>query len=121
MQKKVASSEVGDELIIDDQLLTHLSKMTSGFVGAEIEQAVIAALYEAFFKKRNLKLEDLELSIKGTVPLAVTQKEQILSLRNWANVRAVSATLREDLETYKTDVTEEDDVNAQRGGRMLDF
>lgn len=121
LQKKVASSEVGDELIIDDQLLTHLSKMTSGFVGAEIEQAVIAALYEAFFKKRNLKLEDLELSIKGTVPLAVTQKEQILSLRNWANVRAVSATLREDLETYKTDVTEEDDVNAQRGGRMLDF
>lgn len=121
LEKKVVNSEVGRELTVDDQLLTHLSKMTAGFVGAEIEQVVIAALYEAFFNKRNLKLEDLELCIKGTVPLAVTQKEQILSLRNWANVRAVSATLGEDLETYKSDAAEEDDINAQRGGRMLDF
>ncbi len=123
LNKKVASSEVGQDIVINDALLTNLSTLSVGFVGAEIEQAVISALYEAFFKQRNLQVEDLEEAIKGMVPLSVTQKEQIISLRNWANVRAVSATPREDLVSYKTEnpPSGESDVNAQRGGRMLDF
>lgn len=132
LNKRVANSEVGKDITIDDALLTRLSKASNGFVGAEIEQVVISALYEAFFHQRNLKEDDLMYAIKGTVPLSVTQKEQIIALREWANVRAVSATPKEDLETYKQPVAVSDgsddnkpavndDINAQRGGRMLDF
>lgn len=121
LKKNVVNSEVGRDITVDDTLLTNLAKLTDGFVGAEIEQVVIAALYEAFFNQRNLRVKDLEFAIKGTVPLSVTQSEQIRALREWANVRAVSATPKEDLEAYKTDSLDESDINAQRGGRMLDF
>lgn len=121
LHKKVVSSEVGQDITVDDALLDRLSALTEGFVGAEIEQVVIAALYEAFFQQRNLQVADLELAIKGMVPLSVTQREQIRSLREWANVRAVSATPREDLAAYKTEPSDQGDINAQRGGRMLDF
>ena len=57
-------------------------------------------------------------AIKNVVPLSVTQKEQILSLRSWANVRAVTATKKSDMETYNSD--SKDDINASRGGRALD-
>ena len=105
-------------------LLTRLSKLSDGFVGAEIEQAVIASLYEAFFHQRDLQVEDLETAIRSTVPISVTQKERIKQLRDWANVRAVSATPREDLQLYKNEDDDSDDkenINSNRGGRMLDF
>ena len=121
LKKRVAASEVGQDIVIDNALLSRLSALSDGFVGAEIEQAVITALYEAFFNQRSLCMEDLEFAIKGTVPLSVTQKEEIFALRAWANVRAVSATPRRDLASYKAEEPGETDVNTQRGGRMLDF
>lgn len=121
LKKRVAASEVGQDIVIDNALLSRLSALSDGFVGAEIEQAVITALYEAFFNQRSLCMEDLEFAIKGTVPLSVTQKEEIFALRAWANVRAVSATPRGDLAPYKAEEPSETDVNTQRGGRMLDF
>ena len=121
LKKRVAASEVGQDIVIDNALLSRLSALSDGFVGAEIEQAVITALYEAFFNQRSLQMEDLEFAIKGTVPLSVTQKEEIFALRTWANVRAVSATPRGDLASYKAEEPGETDVNTQRGGRMLDF
>ena len=121
LAKKVATSPVGKNIVIDDAFLTQLSKLSEGFVGAEIEHAVIGALYEAFFNKRYLMAEDLVSAIKNTVPLSVTQKEQIKELRDWANVRAVSATPKEDLITYKVTDKENDNIESSRGGRMLDF
>ena len=118
LQKRVANSEVGQDININDVLLT---KLSDGFVGAEIEQVVITALYEAFFHQRNLKIEDIEGAIKSTVPLSITQKEQIKQLRDWANVRAVSATPREDLELYKNENSDVENITSNRGGRMLDF
>ena len=94
--------------------------MTEGFVGAEIEQVVITALYEAFFNKRPLELVDLENTIKNVVPLSVTQKEQILALRQWANIRAVTATKKDDMAQYCASDSGEDDINTSRGGRALD-
>ncbi len=133
LRKRVASSEVGQDILINDQLLTHLSELSEGFVGAEIEQAVITALYEAFFNSRNLRVSDLEYAINNTVPLSVTQKERIRQLREWANVRAVSATAREDRQSHKTSSvidTQGDspsegnadiEKDSSRGGRVLDF
>lgn len=121
LNKRVAGSEAGKNVNITDGLLGRLSAMSEGFSGAEIEQVVISALYEAFFHKRDLEVADLENAIKNTVPLSVTQKEQIKSLRDWANVRAVSATPREDLKTYKIVDTDDENIDSNRGGRMLDF
>ena len=94
--------------------------MTEGFIGSEIEQVVVSALCDAFFENRPLKFEDLTRNIETTVPLSTTQREQILALRAWANVRAVSATKTSNLKEYKKEDNQEN-VSASRGGRTLDF
>ncbi len=119
LQKRLKDKEVSSKIQITSDLCKQLAQLTEGFVGAEIEQVVIAALYEAFFNKRPLELDDLVNTVKNVVPLSVTQKEQILSLRAWANVRAVTATKKDDMEQY-TKGGDENDVNAFRGGRALD-
>lgn len=118
--KRLKDKEVSSKLVLDDSLYERLADMTEGFVGAEIEQVVISALYEAFFNKRPLEFSDLETTIKNIVPLSVTQKEQILALRQWANIRAVAATKRDDMAQYASDTDENSDVNNSRGGRALD-
>lgn len=119
LQKRLKEKEVIGEIQINDDLCKRLAQMTEGFVGAEIEQIIIDSLYEAFFNKRGLTFEDLVNTINNVVPLSVTQKEQILSLRSWANVRAVAATKKSDMEAYSSE--NGDDVNASRGGRALDL
>ena len=57
-------------------------------------------LYDAFSEDRSITLNDFENAVKNTVPLSVTQAEQIISIRNWANVRAVAATAQEDRMEY---------------------
>ena len=119
LKKRVEKAEISEDLEINEGLLESLSKISVGFSGSEIEQAVISSLYEAFFHERNLRVEDLENAVRTTIPIAVTQKEQIKSLRAWANVRAVSATPRDDLASYKVEDGGED-IELSRGGRMLD-
>ena len=123
LNKRLTNKEVSGEIEINDDLLKKLSALTEGFVGSEIENVVVSALYEAFFANRGLREEDLLNVIKNTVPLSVTQKEQILSLREWANVRAVSATNKEDMQEYTktTPENKDEDVSKTRGGRTLDF
>lgn len=117
--KRLKDKEVASKIVVNDDLYKQLAQMTEGFVGAEIEQVVITALYEAFFNNRPLEFSDLTNTIKNVVPLSVTQKEQILSLRQWANIRAVAATKKDDMAQYGSD-TDGDDVNSSRGGRALD-
>ena len=123
LKKRLNNDYIGSRITVDEALLDRLAVKTEGFVGAEIEQAVVAALYEAFFHQRPLLEEDLNYAIDSTVPLSVTQAESIRALRQWANVRAVAATAREDLENYeKSDPEEpETDIRKSRGGRSLDF
>lgn len=120
LAKRLKDKEVASKLQLDDDLYEKLADMTEGFVGAEIEQVVITALYEAFFNKRPLEFSDLETTIKNVVPLSVTQKEQILSLRQWANIRAVAATKKDDMAQYSSDTDADSDINNSRGGRALD-
>jgi len=51
--------------------------------GAEIEQALIAAMYEAFAQDREPQL-DIIAAIKSTLPLSRTMTEQVTALRDWA-------------------------------------
>lgn len=118
LEKRVKGAEVVHRIDLNSGLCRELAELADGFSGAEIEQAVIAALYEAFFAGRGLCREDLVKSIQETVPLSVTQKEQILNLRQWAATRAVLATAKEDREVLAD--AGSGAVPAQ-GGRIVDF
>ena len=123
LKKRLNNDYIVSRITVDEALLDRLAVKTEGFVGAATEQAGVAALYAAFFRQRPLLEEDLNYAIDSTVPLSVTQAESIRALRQWANVRAVAATAREDLENYeKSDPEEpETDIRKSRGGRSLDF
>jgi len=56
--------------------------------GAELEQAVTAALYTAFAEGRELEDDDLANAISEVVPLYDTYEERIKELRDWARNRA---------------------------------
>ena len=68
--------------------LTTLAMASEGLSGAEIEQAVIAGLYEAFDAGRPLVLGDLLDVLNETVPLSAMMREELDGLRNWAKRRA---------------------------------
>ncbi len=77
--------------IFGDVLRADLVLATEGFSGAEIEQAVIAGLFDAFSERRHITGDDLRLAVERSVPLSVTQAESLAALRAWAGERAVSA------------------------------
>ena len=68
--------------------LPQLASATDGFSGAEIEQGLIAAMYEAFAQHRQLTQLDILAAIKATQPLSRTMTEQVTALREWAQQRA---------------------------------
>jgi AAA+ superfamily predicted ATPase len=71
--------------------LVFLAKATNGWNGAEIEQAVVASVVDAYAESRSLTEDDLYRMISATVPLAVTMEEQIKAIRSWAHERALNA------------------------------
>ena len=77
----------------DIDLLAHSTK---GFSGAEIEQIVSSAMYEAFSENREMKQHDIMTAINRTVPLSITMDEQIKEIENWAFNRAVRASEKKD-------------------------
>ena len=121
INKRLKNSSIRHEIEPTDETFHELAEMSVGYVGAEIEQIVIAAMYEAFYADRGLRKEDIIKSIKETVPLSSTQREQILSLREWAKERAVLATAVEDRENTDADDGNEGDFVNHQGGRIVDF
>jgi SpoVK/Ycf46/Vps4 family AAA+-type ATPase len=61
--------------------------------GAELEQAVTAALYTAFAENRDLEDDDIVNALTETVPIYDTYEEQIKELRDWARNRARAASV----------------------------
>jgi len=74
--------------------LVQLTKFTTGWTGAEIEQCVVSALTTARLADREITDQDLINIAVKIVPLSRTMKEQINQIRNWAFERAVRATPR---------------------------
>jgi SpoVK/Ycf46/Vps4 family AAA+-type ATPase len=74
--------------------IDRLSDATPDFSGAEIETVVTASLFDAFDDGVDLDTERLAKSATEIVPLAVTMREQIESMREWAKTRARFASLR---------------------------
>jgi SpoVK/Ycf46/Vps4 family AAA+-type ATPase len=71
--------------------LEGLAEGSDGFSGAEIEQAVVAALYEAHAEKQPLATRHLLAELKRTRPLSVVRREELAELREWASERTVPA------------------------------
>jgi len=67
--------------------LPALAEASDGFSGAEIEQAVISGLYEAFAEGSELGQPHLVRAVAESLPLSVTMREEILRLRAWARNR----------------------------------
>lgn len=71
-----------------------LVECSDGFTGAEIEAAIIDAMYVGFDdNKRQITTKDIQMSLAETVPLSVQMKEQVEGLRVWARTRARHASV----------------------------
>jgi len=75
--------------------LDRVASAAKGYSGAEIDAAVQTALYAAYSGKQPLTTQTLLEALKATVPLSTTRAEEIQALRDWANHRAVPASVPE--------------------------
>ncbi len=77
---------------IEDFDIRRLAKISQSFTGAEIEAAIISAMYDSFDDSARLvTTADIEKALRETVPIAVTMREKITTLRAWAETRARNA------------------------------
>ncbi len=83
----------------DLEALAGASKDSSG---AEIEEAINSALYDAFYAKQEITTESVLTTLSQTVPLAKTMDEQINRLRSWAEGRARNASVPRDTQKAST-------------------
>ena len=83
-----------------DYDIVRLAQASEGYVGAEIEQAIIDAMYVGFNDdQREFTTEDISEALKRQVPLSISQRETIEALRNWLQEgRAQSASFKETKE-----------------------
>lgn len=73
--------------------LPALAEASPNFSGAEIEEAINSALYDAFYTHAELTTPHILTALAETVPLAKTMDEQINRLRSWAEGRARNASV----------------------------
>lgn len=73
--------------------LAALLAASQDFSGAEIEEAIISALYDAFYAKEELTTAHVVGALSQTVPLAKTMSEKIDAQRKWAQGRARNASI----------------------------
>lgn len=69
--------------------LDRLAADSEGFSGAEIEQAVVSAIYSSYGDDQPLTTDTLLAEISTTRPLSVVMDGQIRQLRQWAESRTV--------------------------------
>jgi SpoVK/Ycf46/Vps4 family AAA+-type ATPase len=78
-------------LPLTDAEVLQLASRCDGFSGAEIEQAVVSAVYAAHAAGRTVGAPDVLREIDGTRPLSVVMAEKVAELREWAAERTVPA------------------------------
>ncbi|MBU2676097.1 MAG: AAA family ATPase [Gammaproteobacteria bacterium] len=66
-----------------------LAAAMEGFSGAEVEQAIVSALYAAHAKNQPLATQHILQEVGQTRPLSVVMHERISTLRDWAAGRTV--------------------------------
>ena len=91
------------------------ANMEYGFSGAEIQGAVEEAMFLAFHEGKELSTEHIMRACKGIRPLAVSQKDVLEAMVDWASKNAVNASKVTDKKGKK-----KGEVIAQ-AGRDLDI
>jgi len=76
---------------ISEQDMKALAARSEGFSGAELEQAVVSALYTAHANKQPVSAATIAAELQATKPLSVVMGEKIAELRDWARERTVPA------------------------------
>ena len=77
--------------------LDRLSEASDGFSAAELEQAILSAMHEAFAEDSaaglvsRLNTDRIEAAIRRSPPLSVTAAEKVRALQRWAEGRCVPA------------------------------
>lgn len=71
--------------------LQAMAEASDGFSGAEIEQAVVSALYSAHAMNVTLDSSHILNELQLTSPLSVVMAEKVAALRAWASQRTVPA------------------------------
>lgn len=79
------------ELPVERFDLPSLAAASEDFSGAEIEQAVVAAVYSAAARQEEVMNIHVIEALNETSPLSVVMAERIQALRDWARERAVMA------------------------------
>ncbi len=79
------------ELLVVEFDLADLASASEGFSGAEIEQAVVSALYAAQARQVSVTQALILEALQRTVPLSVVMSEELAELRHWAAERTVCA------------------------------
>jgi SpoVK/Ycf46/Vps4 family AAA+-type ATPase len=77
----------------DDFDLLQAAEETEKYSGAELEQVVVEALFNAYAENRPLGPRDLIRVVRDTVPLAITMDDRLKELREWARSRCRPASL----------------------------
>ena len=63
--------------------IKQIAHISQGYVGAELEQAIIDAMYLGFNARREFTTKDVLQAVRRLVPLSVSQRERIKELRTW--------------------------------------
>lgn len=101
-----------------------LARSSEGYVGAEIEQAVIEGMYIAFNDpdqpSREFTTADITSALSKLIPLSKSQKEVISGLREWMiDGRAQSASFEEgvDAQQWNVDIHPDPALSAEQVNR----
>jgi len=78
-------------ITLADGEMQALAARSEGFSGAEIEQAVVSALYTAHSSQKAADARMIAAELAATKPLSVVMSEKIAELRDWAAERTVPA------------------------------
>jgi SpoVK/Ycf46/Vps4 family AAA+-type ATPase len=79
------------DIALPEAEIRALGHASDGFSGAELEQAVVSAVYAAHAAREPLSGRHVLAEIRGTRPLATVMAERIAALRDWAADRTVPA------------------------------
>jgi SpoVK/Ycf46/Vps4 family AAA+-type ATPase len=85
---KIHLSRKNRKDLFSEAVLESLAQKSIGFSGAELEEALKEALFNAYDQGVNLKAEHIENAILQTYPLSKIMTDTIVDLRKWANARA---------------------------------
>ncbi|KQZ85660.1 ATPase [Microbacterium sp. Root166] len=122
MSSRATEANGLDAVVRDASAVAALVAASENHSGAEIEQAVISALYEGYSAGGAVTRATVEQVVETMIPLAVTQAEEVQRIRSWAAERAVRATGAEDLDAAEVTGTEPEGVlSSRRGGRTVDY